>query len=1131
MALDGQYWYVVYQDYYTTIDADTGLTVVLPGTAYTFYVDDLSGMPGAPRDNALPNEHDGPIIFSNSDGSWYDYVVSYIPSAPGGSGDFPVFDTYRDAAAYYSLEVSDYEEVALFTLGSDKVDFNALTASQSAAVASHYELYQALDGDDQVTLPNVAHYSALGWDGTQTFSAGAGNDTIHGGDGNDKIDGGSGADHLFGEGGTDVFTIGDPLVEAGDTISGGDGYDTILMTGRRDQVAGYTVQFGSSWAATTTTLTFANGASTEVTDTVERIIFTDATLMNDVKLSSNNIIAEMAQLSLEAYNDSAEASAKRANWRPLSAMELGIRAGNFIGATGQYTFTEGVFDVSTSATAHGDVEVLVGLVNRKATLALAFRGTDEFADIGTYFPFSQNYSYFSPLITAVKEYISYYGIQQVFITGHSLGAALAQTALGESFAGTVGVESFDFASPGSDVSAPGNLITTFDRELDPVPLLGSVLNSVSGSVITIGGTDDWSPHPHSIAAYCNDIQQLIGMALDPNNVGFHASSFAAALSAGSLWTAGSEVVRLGRSSNDSLRSGFSDNFVLAGGGSDRIEINGGSPSRLTDGGSGTDKVYFSDLGNYARSAVSGGFEIFQDGSSVGKFYDVEFFFDHNGPLWNTGPVQHPAAQAAALGDSTTTVTFTLLPGYTAADAGDGAMAVVGTSDDDVIYAGVGNKSINAGAGNDMVIIRDSGTFGAADTIRIDGGTGADLMIGGTGSETFIVDNLHDGVDDAGGVDLILSSVSYVLPDSIENITLQGTAIGATGNALANVIRGNAEANILDGGSGADALSGGAGDDTYIVDNAHDRAYEGVDAGIDTVQASASYVLGVNVENLTLVGADPIRGTGNDLANVIRGNGAANVINGAAGADKLYGGAGDDIFYVDDTHDLVYENAGEGVDRVISSVSYALRANLEQLTLAGSADIYGRGNDLGNVISGNAGANALYGYGGNDKLYGGAGADVLVGGLGNDALTGGTENDKLYGGDGADVISGGDGNDWLEGGGARDRFYGGAGADNFVFRDGDFGGVSTSTCDQIHDFSEAGGDHVRLSLVDADTTIGGDQAFSFVGTTAFSHTAGELRYEQISGNTYIEGDTNGDGVADFMIRLDGLHGLIGTNFVL
>jgi len=95
-------------------------------------------------------------------------------------------------------------------------------------------------------------------------------------------------------------------------------------------------------------------------------------------------------------------------------------------------------------------------------------------------------------------------------------------------------------------------------------------------------------------------------------------------------------------------------------------------------------------------------------------------------------------------------------------------------------------------------------------------------------------------------------------------------------------------------------------------------------------------------------------------------------------------------------------------------------------------------------------------------------------------------------------------------------------------DGDFGGATTTTADEIIDFA-SGADKIDLSAVDANTLLAGDQAFSFIGTSAFSDTAGELRYEQISGNTYITGDTNGDGIADFMIKVDGAHVFVVGDF--
>jgi hypothetical protein len=107
--------------------------------------------------------------------------------------------------------------------------------------------------------------------------------------------------------------------------------------------------------------------------------------------------------------------------------------------------------------------------------------------------------------------------------------------------------------------------------------------------------------------------------------------------------------------------------------------------------------------------------------------------------------------------------------------------------------------------------------------------------------------------------------------------------------------------------------------------------------------------------------------------------------------------------------------------------------------------------------------------------------------------------------------------------------GGADNDLFVFADGDFGGATRATSDRITDFTS--GDRIDLSAVDANTLLASDQSFSFIGTGGFTHAAGELRYEQVAGNTYVSGDTNGDGIADFMIKLDGLHTVQADDLVL
>jgi Ca2+-binding RTX toxin-like protein len=219
-----------------------------------------------------------------------------------------------------------------------------------------------------------------------------------------------------------------------------------------------------------------------------------------------------------------------------------------------------------------------------------------------------------------------------------------------------------------------------------------------------------------------------------------------------------------------------------------------------------------------------------------------------------------------------------------------------------------------------------------------------------------------------------------------------------GNGGDDTLDGGGGNDVLVGGSGADLLFGGIGDDTYEVDGA-DQVSEAAGAGIDLVKSSVSYALGANVENLTLL-AGAANGTGNTLANVITGNAAANILDGQAGADTMLGLGGNDRYVVDNAADIVNESGGDGIDTVLSAISFSLVpevpliGNVENLTLTGGAAINGTGNSLANILIGNAGANVLSGGAGNDTISGGAGNDTISGGLGNDRLSGGAGLDKF-----------------------------------------------------------------------------------------------------------------------------------------
>jgi Ca2+-binding RTX toxin-like protein len=117
------------------------------------------------------------------------------------------------------------------------------------------------------------------------------------------------------------------------------------------------------------------------------------------------------------------------------------------------------------------------------------------------------------------------------------------------------------------------------------------------------------------------------------------------------------------------------------------------------------------------------------------------------------------------------------------------------------------------------------------------------------------------------------------------------------------------------------MVGGAGGDGYFVDNALDVVTELANQGNDTVDASISYTLGANVENLELLGTARLAGTGNGLDNSITGNGAANVLQGGDGDDRLVGGGGKDTLTGNLGADgFVLNSPTEGPDIIVDFAS-------------------------------------------------------------------------------------------------------------------------------------------------------------------------------------------------------------------
>lgn len=243
-----------------------------------------------------------------------------------------------------------------------------------------------------------------------------------------------------------------------------------------------------------------------------------------------------------------------------------------------------------------------------------------------------------------------------------------------------------------------------------------------------------------------------------------------------------------------------------------------------------------------------------------------------------------------------------------------------------------------------------------------------------------------------------------------------------------------------------------------------------------------------------------RGGGGD--DVLIGNDAGNVLRGGGGADRMTGGLGNDFYFVDNAGDQVLGevgySAGGGIDTVRTFISYVQPENIELVRLGfvgDTANLNATGNDAPGTLVGNAGRNVLVGRGGNDQINGNAGDDTLTGNTGVDTLVGG------------------------------------AGADVFVYTAYADSRAGVAARDVINGL-DRGADVIDLSGIDANTGVAGNQAFSFIGTAAFSG-AGQVRLQSLGGANavLVEADHNGDGQADLQIFVNLTTVLGAGDFIL
>jgi Ca2+-binding RTX toxin-like protein len=478
-------------------------------------------------------------------------------------------------------------------------------------------------------------------------------------------------------------------------------------------------------------------------------------------------------------------------------------------------------------------------------------------------------------------------------------------------------------------------------------------------------------------------------------------------------------------------------------------LNGGAGADTLSGGLGNDRYVVDNVGDVIVENTG-------EGSDT-----VDVALATAGTYVMGDNVENAAVTTAALAVNVTgNARDNLITGNAAANA------LSGGAGNDTLEGMEGADKLNGGSGDDVYIVRDAGDVvteldnGGTDTVLtfltsytlgayVENLTHVDrnFFIGIGNALDNVLSAWRSGrLDGGGGVDIAQvrnAFASYVItrPNATEtvlkddlgnlltltNIEIIRFADGdkTIGEVQFNMpsggddkLSGTAGNDVLNGGLGIDTLTGGAGDDTYVVANAATAVIENAGEGIDLAQvaltAAGTYALAANVENAIVTSAATVAAnlTGNELNNLLTGNAAANTLlggagndklDGGAGSDKLSGGSGDDTYVVDAAGDVVTELANEGSDTVETTLaSYVLGANVENLGYRGLTAFNGKGNELGNVITGGNGGATLDGAGGNDTLTGGSGNDSLQGGVGDDVHTGGGGKDTIDGGVGVDT---------------------------------------------------------------------------------------------------------------------------------
>jgi Ca2+-binding RTX toxin-like protein len=911
-----------------------------------------------------------------------------------------------------------------------------------------------------------------------SIGGGAGNDVITGSNGVDILRGDAGADTIYGLGGNDNIDGG----ADNDIIDGGAGDDTLLGSAGLDQIGGGLGNDTIDGGADNDTIDGGDGNDTITggagNDGLAGGAGDDVFLMglgagsdafdggagyDTIQAAANNVVLSFSSIiGIEAFSAGGFTGVTIAGSTGNDIMDFGG-----VVTTGGMAISGGAGDDTITGTQ--GVDTLRGDAGNDTIYGL---GGNDLIDAGT-------------------------GADNVY------GGAGDDTFL-VGVDATLAADNFDGGAGVDTIQATANNVTMYIGAMVDI----EVISSGGFTGVTVAGTTG------------------------ADTLDFTGKTFSGSVVVNGL--AGNDTI-IGGSGVDTLRGGDGNDAISGASGADLLygdagadTLNGGDGADILDGGTEIDSLF----GGAGDDVLIAGRFAGTDAFDGGDGFDEVRATQANTNIWfsSLNSIEKISSGGFANAQIGVEVTSTLanwdftniqMNGIVLISGGLQNDTIIGSAGDDFLLGSNGADTLKGGLGSDSFMYGGAGV-GAQNYDFVDGGDGWDKLVANTAGATIQIATMTsiEEISSGGFTSVSLSTTTLAETLDLRGVTVTGT-VSINLNGGDDVFYGSSGADIVDGYTGNDIIYAGDGDDIIQVQ---------ANNGVDIVHGGAGYdkIVGlggaaVNISS-TFDGIEEVAGngiaqtkiagtTGDDMIDMrgivlkniqyIWGDYGNDEIHGSYGDDFIMGDRGFDTIHGEDGNDKIWFTAYGDTDAIDGGGGYDTLMAWNDGVIIGVSKI-----DNIEAISGEGHANVGLAFTDGDDGY--DISTLAVTGIAYIDLKGG--NDIFVGTSGADRIIGGLG---------QDVMTGGAGADIFDFNTiAEAAVASDGAHDEIFDFT-SGVDKIDLSTIDATPAYAQTDAFTWIGTSAFGHSAGQLRYSYGGqGFVEVEGDVNGDGLGDFLIRVGG-----------